>query len=560
MAKTADNTGTAKRQAAEKGQTRAGFRQVADCLVCLAIAAILVRGFEVEGYIISTGSMAPSLLGYHKRLVCPECRCSFPYGVTADAASEKHVLAVCPNCGRDAIDITRVPRNEGDQLLMHKNAFILRQPRRWEVVVFQNPDRPMQAYVKRVVGLPGERVQILEGDVYVDGRIARKGLIQQRGIRIPVYDDRHHAGTPSFRRQRWVSEPGWQSAGGVFRLATARERHDNGPPAVAWVTYRHWIHKGGTHETSVDLDRWPSDAAIPDAPFSPVAYDAPSRRLICRGVMPPDLRDRLSAQLDDPQLQSAVAELDRRSHVAPITDSYGYNHSTTAITPMPVRDLMTAIRVTVSSGSGQFLLSMPGTRRRFSCVFDLGAGEVRLLAEDEQQPLRVAPLPNAILDGPALIEMSTMDRQVLVAVSGDLVFPPWTDPTASLTAVSRGAGAHAATHAENAPRQPLRFGACRLDVSVDSLVLYRDVFYRKGHARNGIHEPCQLGEDEYFVLGDNSPVSLDSRGWDRPAVEGRTLLGKPFLVHLPSRQGKIRFGHKVAYFRIPDISRIRYIH
>ena len=39
-----------------------GVRQLIDAAICLALAVILFRGFQVEGYMISTGSMAPTLL------------------------------------------------------------------------------------------------------------------------------------------------------------------------------------------------------------------------------------------------------------------------------------------------------------------------------------------------------------------------------------------------------------------------------------------------------------------------------------------------------------------
>ena len=40
---------------------------------------------------------------------------------------------------------------------------------------------------------------------------------------------------------------------------------------------------------------------------------------------------------------------------------------------------------------------------------------------------------------------------------------------------------------------------------------------------------------EYFLLGDNSANSDDSRSWQIPAVPERNFLGKPFLLHQPSR-------------------------
>jgi signal peptidase I len=66
----------------------------------------------------------------------------------------------------------------------------------------------------------------------------------------------------------------------------------------------------------------------------------------------------------------------------------------------------------------------------------------------------------------------------------------------------------------------------------------------------------QLGDGQYFVLGDNSPISKDSRCWpDGPAVEAGLLVGRPFLVHFPAQQ--VRWGD--WRFQVPDPSRIRYI-
>ena len=60
------------------------MRMVVESVVALAIAVILFRTFEAEGYMISTGSMAPSLLGYHKQVTCPRCDYSFTYEVAYD--------------------------------------------------------------------------------------------------------------------------------------------------------------------------------------------------------------------------------------------------------------------------------------------------------------------------------------------------------------------------------------------------------------------------------------------------------------------------------------------
>ncbi len=133
-----------------------GVRAFVDAMLCLYIAVILFRTFELEGYIISTGSMAPSLLGFHKRVVCPSCGFPFTFGIAVDASGTAadttgseasrdagpHGGEVrCPNCGQDAIDVANVPPNYGDQLLVQKNVYEFRRPHRWEVVVLNGPVR-----------------------------------------------------------------------------------------------------------------------------------------------------------------------------------------------------------------------------------------------------------------------------------------------------------------------------------------------------------------------------------------------------------------------------------
>jgi len=88
-------------------------------------------------------------------------------------------------------------------------------------------------------------------------------------------------------------------------------------------------------------------------------------------------------------------------------------------------------------------------------------------------------------------------------------------------------------------------------------VLYRDVYYTSARGRNGVQRPYQLGDDELFVLGDNSPVSHDSRRWPDGAVPMKLLVGKPFLVHLPSKPGRLRLGPCDVQLRLPDWERLR---
>lgn len=49
-----------------------------------------------------------------------------------------------------------------------------RPPRRGDVVVFRGPRDPSITYVKRVIGLPGERVQMIDGRLSIDGRLVKR--------------------------------------------------------------------------------------------------------------------------------------------------------------------------------------------------------------------------------------------------------------------------------------------------------------------------------------------------------------------------------------------------
>jgi hypothetical protein len=140
-----------------------------------------------------------------------------------------------------------------------------------------------------------------------------------------------------------------------------------------------------------------------------------------------------------------------------------------------------------------------------------------------------------------------MDRQVLLAVAGKLAFKP----LSYVPAVEHGP----------APRRPVRFGAKGAAVEVSSLKLFRDVYYTDDPGRRAIDAPVELKSDEYFVLGDNSPVSKDSRSWaENVVLTNEMLLGKPLVVHLPSRKQRLQLGGWQTEIRIPEFSRMRYIY
>ena len=57
-----------------------------------------------------------------------------------------------------------------DSLLVDKVSYCFGQPKRYDVIVFEPAIANVSKYyVKRIIGLPGETVQIVDGEVYIDG-------------------------------------------------------------------------------------------------------------------------------------------------------------------------------------------------------------------------------------------------------------------------------------------------------------------------------------------------------------------------------------------------------
>ena len=60
---------------------------------------------------------------------------------------------------------------DGDVLIVDKLSYRFWEPERFDVVVFRYLYKENSYYIKRIIGLPGETVQIKEGKIYIDGRL-----------------------------------------------------------------------------------------------------------------------------------------------------------------------------------------------------------------------------------------------------------------------------------------------------------------------------------------------------------------------------------------------------
>lgn len=469
----------------------AGIRRGVETAALLALAFVVFRGFGAEAFVVPTSSMAPTLLGHHEETRCPACDSTFAVGRMERGASGR---PICLNCGNDEFpEGTRRARG-GDRVLVQKNFYELRAPRRWEVVVFLGGEVPNQPFVKRVIGLPGESVRIHAGDVYINGEIARKSLAEIRGTRLLVYDD-DHAPPPTAEgdRPRWVArrgEVGRPAASGWKRI-DGRLTHEPTPgldDQIDWLFYRHWDPKRKTYGPIRD-----------DTAYN--GLDVPSGN-----------------RVKDLILETGIA-------VGP---------DTRAVT-LRLRGGGDVFRVTIPvDGRGAI-----GVRRNSTELTPRPTGRT-LTSSDPARPSFHR------------LEACLVDRRLIVALDGEEMFEPidYDDPQGTAGGLDAGS--------------PAAIGVLGGRAALEGTRLYRDIYYTDHlhgipQAARGVDEAYALGEDEYFVLGDNSPLSNDSRFWRAgPVVRRGMLLGKPLAVHLPGESVGLRVTGRLTCW-IPDPRRIRFI-
>lgn len=66
-----------------------------------------------------------------------------------------------------------------EKVVVLKPAYLFSKPHRGDIVVFPAPDEPETLYIKRVIGLPGETIEGIDGVVYINGEPLKENYLKE---------------------------------------------------------------------------------------------------------------------------------------------------------------------------------------------------------------------------------------------------------------------------------------------------------------------------------------------------------------------------------------------
>jgi hypothetical protein len=85
-------------------ETKDTFRELIETIVFVVVLVLMLKTFLAEAFVIPTGSMADTLLGYHHKVTCPQCGYTNLFNASDEAEPKGDqpspvVRCRCENCG-----------------------------------------------------------------------------------------------------------------------------------------------------------------------------------------------------------------------------------------------------------------------------------------------------------------------------------------------------------------------------------------------------------------------------------------------------------------------------
>lgn len=395
-----------------KPKSKRPVRENLEAFGIAILMAVLLKYFAIEAYQIPTSSMQPTMMG------------SSTAGVY-------------------------------DRIVVDKIRYEIVEPKRWDITVFRYPIAHNQNYVKRLVGMPGERLRIAGGNVYrIVGdnpgdpdhlEIVRKPASLQSGLWKDVFPARMILnGYPQILGTSFAGTLGsWSERDGVL---TVKQR---GETSVATLTYAGQGDGGFVNRVYDGYPTW----------IAQKMRNEPSPAF--EGVQDARLGFTVTPKSSPKQLRSEIVV----HHAGGRT---------------------LAFRVEITDGKGRIRVTVNGDEQAASAPFD-------------------APLPAGVAT-----------RVVFAHVDDECI--AWVDGTE----MAKLDCARFKTIQALEPSISSRDGTVALSISavggaelqIEDLRLDRDIHYTPANApgRTGIRV-IDVPDGHYFMLGDNTLQSVDSRDW-----------------------------------------------
>jgi signal peptidase I len=137
--------------------------------LCLGLVSLVPIRLAHPAYTVPTNAMAPTLCGPHFRGICNHCGevTVVPFEEVDRGIRTPRDEGICRECLRIG------PAEQVSSQMYTGDRFVVRRlatPKRWDLVAFRFPPRQgPQMYIKRLVGLPGEVIEVRDGGVWING-------------------------------------------------------------------------------------------------------------------------------------------------------------------------------------------------------------------------------------------------------------------------------------------------------------------------------------------------------------------------------------------------------
>lgn len=562
------------------------IRETIESVAVAFILAFVFRTFEAEAFVIPTGSMAPTLMGQHKDIACPICGYRYAAGASSEdeqlaeqrgrpGSVQTIVEATCPLCRFPANvdpatqDGRNFPTYGGDRILVSKFNHDFKEPNRWDVIVFKYPGQAQMNYIKRLVGLPLETLRLWHGDLYIqpdgatESKIERRPPDKLRAMAQIVYDNDFVVDkmTDQGWPLRWQPlsadaaprKPGWTTSDRGRSYAIEDKAGNGNAGETAWLRYQHFVPS---------LDDW---------------------RALEGG--------RVDAKQASPRL---------------ITDFYAYDSSLSHNQQVSlsqllglhwVGDLMLECELELTAPDGMAQLDLVKGGLHFGCAIDCQTGETKL-SIDGRSDYRPTAKTNLHSPGSYHLTFANIDEQLTLWIDGEVV-----EFDAPTTYAALDNDRPSWTEQDPLDLAPAGIGARGASLKASHIRLWRDIYYIATSAAPPMGPPItdypgtgtlvtkdyealvrfwstpaewapegrvspfderrdavfRLEANQFFMLGDNSPASMDARLWENERFVDRDLLvGKALLVFWPHSFNRIP-GTSIPFPFFPNFARMGFI-